>query len=42
MELKLTMKKLVGVRAKDVLPKMQEATISSSLNIARTFKATVL
>ena len=42
MELTLTMKKLVGVKAKDVLTRMQEATISSSLNIARTFKAIVL
>ena len=36
----LTMKKLFGSRSYDVLRRMQKATISSSLNIVRTFKAT--
>ena len=36
------MKKLVDVRIKDVLRRMQKATISCSLNIARTFKATIV
>ena len=40
-ELEKTMKKLVGARSKEVLRKMQKATLSSSLNIARTVKATV-
>ena len=39
-ELELTMKKLVGVRAKEVLQRIQKDTISCSLNIACTFKAT--
>ena len=33
--------KLLGSRGYDVLRKMQKAIISSSLNIVRTFKATV-
>ena len=37
----LTMRKLFGSRGYDVLRRMQKATISSSLNIVRTFKATV-
>ena len=37
-----TMKKLVGTQSKFVLEKMQKATISYSLHIARYFKATVL
>ena len=37
----LTMRKLFGSRGYDVLRRMQKATISSSLNILRTFKATV-
>ena len=37
----LTMRKLFGSRGYDVLRRMQKATISSSLNIMRTFKATV-
>ncbi|XP_068737747.1 uncharacterized protein [Montipora capricornis] len=37
-----TMKKLVGARSKCVLEKMQKATISYSLHIARYFKAAVL
>ena len=36
----LTMRKLFGSRSYDVLRRMQKATISSSLNIVRTFKAT--
>ena len=40
-ELEQTMKKLLGARSKGVLKKMQKATISYSLHIARTFKATV-
>ena len=36
----LAMRKLFGSRGYDVLRKMQKATISSSLNIVRTFKAT--
>ena len=36
----LTMRKLFGRRGYDVLRRMQKATISSSLNIVRTFKAT--
>ena len=36
------MKKLVGAREKDVLRRMQKAIISCSLNIARTFKATLV
>ena len=35
------MRKLFGSRVYDVLRRMQKATISSSLNILRTFKATV-
>ena len=34
----LTLQKLVGNRAKDVLTKMQKACLSGTLNIARTFK----
>ena len=41
-ELEYTMKKLVGTKSKCILKKMQKAVISCSLNIARTFKATVL
>ena len=37
-----TMKKLVGARSKCVLEKMQKATNSYSLHIARYFKAAVL
>ena len=37
----LTMRKLFGSMGYDVLRGMQKATISSSLNIVRTFKATV-
>ena len=37
----LTMRKLFGSRGYDILRRMQKATISSSLNIVRTFKATV-
>ena len=37
----LTMRKLFGNRGYDILRRMQKATISSSLNIVRTFKATV-
>ena len=37
----LTMRKFLGGRGYDVLRRMQKATISSSLNIVRTFKATV-
>lgn len=37
-----TLKKLVGARSKCVLEKMQKATISYSLHIARFFKAAVL
>ena len=37
-----TMKKLVGTRAKCVLEKIQKATISYPLHIARYFRATVL
>ena len=40
-ELEQTMKKLVGAQSKSVLKKMQKATISYLLHIARTFKATV-
>ena len=36
----LTMRKLFGIRGYDVLRRMPKATISSSLNIVRTFKAT--
>ena len=36
----LTMRKLFGSRGYDILRRMQKATISSSLNIVRTFKAT--
>ena len=36
-----TMRKLFGSRGYDVLRRMQKAAISSSLNIVRTFKATV-
>ena len=36
----LTMRKLFGSRGYGVLRRMQKATISSSLNIVRTFKAT--
>ena len=36
----LTMRKLFGSMGYDVLRRMQKATISSSLNIVRTFKAT--
>ena len=39
-DLKDTLQKLVGNRAKDVLRKMQRACLSGSLNIARTFKVT--
>ena len=38
--LELTMKKLVGTKAKYILKKMQKATISCSLRIVRTFKMT--
>ena len=45
-ELELPTKKLVarlvGAREKDVLGRMQKAIISWSLNIARTFKVTVV
>ena len=37
----LTMRKLFGSRNNDVLRRMQKATISSSLNRVRNFKATV-
>ena len=37
----LTMRKLFGSKGYDILRRMQKATISSSLNIVRTFKATV-
>ena len=37
----LTMRKLFGSSGYDVLRRMQKATISSSLNIVRTFKAIV-
>ena len=40
-DLDLTMRKLFSSRGYDVLRWMQKATISSSLNIERTFKATV-
>ena len=40
-ELDLAMWKLFGSKGYDVLRRMQKATISSSLNIVRTFKATV-
>ena len=40
-ELEQTMKKLVGARSKCVL-KVQKATISYSLHITRTLKATVI
>ena len=40
-DLEKTIKKLVGARGKEVLRTMQKAIISSSLNIARAFKATV-
>lgn len=32
------MKKFFGARSSDVLKRMQEVVLSSSLNIARTFK----
>ena len=41
-EVEETMKKFVDARSKFVLEKMQKATISYSLHIARYFKATVL
>ena len=40
-DLDLTMRELFGSRSCGVLRRMQKATISSSLNIVRTFKATV-
>ena len=40
-DLEKTIKKLVGTREKEVLRRMQKAIISSSLDIARAFKATV-
>ncbi|XP_068707674.1 uncharacterized protein [Montipora foliosa] len=40
-DLEKTIKKLVGARGKEVLRRMQKAITSSSLNIARAFKATV-
>ena len=40
-DLEKTIKKLVGARGREVLRRMQKAIISSSLNIARAFKATV-
>ena len=40
-DLDLTMRKPFCSRSYDALRKMQRATILSSLNIARTFKATV-
>ena len=40
-ELEQIMKKRVGARSKCVLKKVQKATISYSLHIARTLKATV-
>ena len=40
-DLDLTMRKLFGSRGYDVLRRMQKAIISSSLNMVKTFKATV-
>jgi len=37
-ELDVEMNKIFGARSSDVLKRMQEAVLSSSLNIARTFK----
>ena len=37
----LTTRKLFGSRGYDVLRRMQKATISSSLNLMRTFRATI-
>ena len=37
-ELEVVMKELVGRKGKDALHNMQKAVLSSSLNIARTFK----
>ena len=36
------MRKIFGVRTKDVLKRMQKAVISGSLNIARMFKVRVI
>ena len=41
-DLDLTVRKPFGSRGYDVLRRMQKATILSSLNIVRAFKATVL
>ena len=41
-DLDATLQKLVGNRAKDVLRKMQKASLSGTLNIARTFKVATL
>ena len=38
MDLDSTMRKMPGPRGRDVLLRMQRAVISSTLNIARTFK----
>ena len=40
-DLDVTMQKLVGSKAKDVLKKMQKACLSGTLNIARTFKVAI-
>ena len=37
-ELDVEMNKIFGARSSDVLKRMQKAVLSSSLNIARTFK----
>ena len=37
-ELDVEMKKIFGTRSIDILKRMQKAVLSSSLNIARTFK----
>ena len=40
-DLDVTLQKLVGSKAKDVLKKMQKACLSGTLNIARTFKVAI-
>ena len=37
-DMEMTLRKLVGIRSQEILKKMQRSVLSSSLNIARTFK----